>query len=322
MPGRVAVERAEMRSHDLGEVHELLCRRYVDHRPRILGRPDEFLFSSASAWAGGLTVDHLFYGATMAITADPFDTVVVVSMLDGRLDVTAGDAHHRIGRGGTLMYLPGVPLDVRMDRMRYQVLQFPLTAAVQAASRSGIHPSDVRFDGMAPISPAANRHWLATMAYVSRLFAGPEPAAEHPLVLAAALEAASAATVATFPNTTMTMDYAGGPGRIGPASLRRAVAYIDAHAGQPITLEQIAAAAGVSVRGLQAVFRRHRDTTPMAYLRRVRMEGAHRDLVAGDPARGDTVAGIARRWGFAAPGRFAVEYRALFGRAPRRTLSD
>ena len=38
--------------------------------------------------------------------------------------------------------------------------------------------------------------------------------------------------------------------------------------------------------------------TPAQYLRRTRMDAAHRDLQDGDPARGDTVKGIAARWGF------------------------
>jgi AraC-like DNA-binding protein len=50
------------------------------------------------------------------------------------------------------------------------------------------------------------------------------------------------------------------------------------------------------------------------------MERAHRDLQAGDRAGGDTVASIALRWGFASPGRFAVEYRKVFGRSPGETL--
>ncbi|WP_372460725.1 helix-turn-helix domain-containing protein [Actinomycetospora endophytica] len=50
------------------------------------------------------------------------------------------------------------------------------------------------------------------------------------------------------------------------------------------------------------------------------MEGAHRDLEAADPTRGDTVGAIAARWGFAHPGRFAIDYRRSYGRSPGETL--
>ena len=164
------------------------------------------------------------------------------------------------------------------------------------------------------------RHWIATVNFLDRAFACPQPAVAHPLVPPGVVHALATAAVAVFPNTTMTVAYVPGAGRVAPAVVRRATACIDAHAAEPITLDDIAAAARVGVRGLQAAFARHGDIGPMGYLRRVRMERAHRDLQHGDPARGDTVAAIASRWGFAAPGRFAVEYRKRYGRPPSRTL--
>jgi transcriptional regulator GlxA family with amidase domain len=105
-----------------------------------------------------------------------------------------------------------------------------------------------------------------------------------------------------------------------PAVVRRAVEFIDANAHRPIALADIAEAARIGVRGLQSSFRQHRHETPVGYLRRVRMDGAHRDLVAGDPTLGDTVGGIAGRWSFKGAGRFAGEYRRIFGCSPGDTL--
>ena len=69
------------------------------------------------------------------------------------------------------------------------------------------------------------------------------------------LIAANALTV--FPNTTMTASHLSGPGRVAPAALRRAVAYLDDHAAQPVTLTDVAGAARVTPRALQAAFRQH-----------------------------------------------------------------
>jgi transcriptional regulator GlxA family with amidase domain len=63
----------------------------------------------------------------------------------------------------------------------------------------------------------------------------------------------------------------------------------------PITLADIARVARTSARAVQRAFARSYNTTPTAYLRRVRLERVHRDLRAGDPIHGDTVAGIATR---------------------------
>ena len=109
-------------------------------------------------------------------------------------------------------------------------------------------------------------------------------------------------------------------GRDLPAVMRRAVEFIHSNARRAIDLYEIAEAAGIGERGLQAGFRKHLDQTPMGYLRNVRLQGAHRDLVAGDPARGDTVAGIAQGWGFTHPGRFSALYRHAFADSPSATL--
>ncbi len=71
---------------------------------------------------------------------------------------------------------------------------------------------------------------------------------------------------------------------------------------------------------MQHAFARHLDASPMSYLQRVRLEQAHRDLQVADPAAGDTVAAIARRWGFAKPGHFASIYRRRYGVLPSHTL--
>jgi transcriptional regulator GlxA family with amidase domain len=67
------------------------------------------------------------------------------------------------------------------------------------------------------------------------------------------------------------------------------------------------------------MFRRHLDCTPMQYVRTVRLNHAHRDLQAGNRMT-VTVAGIARRWGFAHTGRFAASYRSAYGQSPHATL--
>ena len=66
-----------------------------------------------------------------------------------------------------------------------------------------------------------------------------------------------------------------------PGTLRRAIAFIDAHCDQDIGLADVARAACVTPRGVQLAFRRHLDTTPTAYLRTVRLAQAHRQLQPG-----------------------------------------
>ena len=102
---------------------------------------------------------------------------------------------------------------------------------------------------------------------------------------------------------------------------RRARAFVDDHAAEPISVNDVAAAASLSVPQLDEAVRGHSTTGADATgeLRRARLAGAHRDLLAGDPTTGDPGRDVALRWGFA-PHNFARVYRETFGQAPRETL--
>jgi AraC-like DNA-binding protein len=104
---------------------------------------------------------------------------------------------------------------------------------------------------------------------------------------------------------------------------RRAVTtardFIEANLPDRLTLGAVAAAAGVSVRTLQASFRSELRTTPTSYIRSRRLDRAHGDLSdPGSPAA--TVTDVATRWGITHLGRFAADYRTRYGETPSQTL--
>jgi transcriptional regulator GlxA family with amidase domain len=96
--------------------------------------------------------------------------------------------------------------------------------------------------------------------------------------------------------------------------VRRVEQFIEGHARDAIVLADLTGVAGVSTRALQAGFRRFRDTTPMAYLRAIRLELARADLAK--VGRLGSVAAVAHAFGFAHVGRFARDYQARFGELP------
>ncbi|EME55021.1 AraC family transcriptional regulator [Amycolatopsis decaplanina] len=105
-----------------------------------------------------------------------------------------------------------------------------------------------------------------------------------------------------------------------PRAVRRAMAYCEEHAGEPVSVADMAAAARVSLRTLQARFRIDFGATPAAYLRRVRLDRVHQDLLRiADGSASGTVAEVATRWGFTHLSRFAAYYREAYGQVPSRT---
>ncbi len=104
-----------------------------------------------------------------------------------------------------------------------------------------------------------------------------------------------------------------------PAHVRRVVDYIQANAHLPLRLADLVEISGVGARALQTGFRQFRATTPVRYLRDVRLERAHADL-RRESVGTTTVTEIALRWGFGSLGRFAKAYRSAFGERPSETL--
>ncbi|WP_232663864.1 AraC family transcriptional regulator [Pseudonocardia sp. TRM90224] len=104
-------------------------------------------------------------------------------------------------------------------------------------------------------------------------------------------------------------------------SLRRALAFCEEHAHEPISVADMAAAAGLGVRQLQRGFQAELGVGPMAHLSRVRLDHAHQDLRAVGQGRATgTVTEIAYRWGFYHLSRFAERYRRTYGCTPSQTL--
>lgn len=92
--------------------------------------------------------------------------------------------------------------------------------------------------------------------------------------------------------------------------------YMAARLGAPVSSEDLAKAAGVSIRALNALCQRHYLTTPMELLRRLRLEAVHRHLKV-DPE--SPIGDVALRFGFGHLGRFSAYYRERFAELPHET---
>lgn len=104
-----------------------------------------------------------------------------------------------------------------------------------------------------------------------------------------------------------------------PRHVRLAIDYIHAHANDALTLPRLANVAASTSRSLIRGFQKYKNCSPMAYVRNVRIERAHEELLHGCPDR-CSVTTIANRWGFYNPGRFARAYRERYGENPSDTL--
>jgi AraC-like DNA-binding protein len=311
----VPVRRFDQVTEDPEQAVEIIRATYAGIRTRVSAPQYPFCYEQHTATAGLLTMDAVTSAIDIDADCPPYDYLWVATGVRGQASFGVGTEQVQMGAGDTVAYPVGEPVTAVTSDADMRVLRLPVAPL---AARAGLAADTFRITAMTPTSTAMGRHVGATLHHLHRALQDPNTALAHPLVLAAAMDVVVPAVLAAFPPTGDPADIH--PRRILPSAVRRAVAVIDGHPDQPLTLADIAAATGVSVHALRYGFRRYLDTTPAGYLRRVRLTHAHQDLQAADPTHGDEVAAIARRWGFGDPLRFADYYRAAYGCLPSNTL--
>lgn len=265
--------------------------------------------------------DRNILGMTLDVTGDPRGLLVIGHLRSGLARYGTNGTERSYRPGDVFLAIqPGQPhVGHSIDIDTELTVIDPVLLSQVAATAPTRTPQPLRFTGCDPISAESARLWLNTCAYVRDTFLAVPGATAEPLVTASVERLLAAVALAVFPNNALTDPTTEDQRDANPAILRRAVAFIDEHAHEDITVAGIAAAGRVTVRAVQLAFRRHLETTPTAYLRRIRLDHAHRELATADPAL-NTVTAVAYRWGFSSPSRFAAYYRQVYGAHPSQTL--
>ena len=103
------------------------------------------------------------------------------------------------------------------------------------------------------------------------------------------------------------------------AVIARFVEFVTVNGHRRLSIRELCAATGATERTLRACCRARLGMMPNKYLRRHRLELARQALKTADPSK-TTVTRIAAEYGFSELGRFALEYRILFGELPSASL--
>lgn len=264
---------------------------------------------------GSVTVDEMAFDGRVHCASQGNDSVIVIQPRQGVLTVDG----EPVPAGDTpILIAEGLPCLLQADAARFTVVTVAATLLRRLLSeRNTPPPGQIHFLSRYPRSEAGARAWHRALEYLD----GSLPSAEtvnQPLVLAAAAQSLAAAMFECFASTTRVGHDLLLTAKVSPA-LRDALSFIEHHAADGIRPRDVAAAVRLTPRAVQHLFRRHLNTTPTEYLRRIRLHRAHQDLLGADRST-STVAQIAQRCGFAHPGRFAVLYRETYGRSPRASL--
>jgi len=107
-------------------------------------------------------------------------------------------------------------------------------------------------------------------------------------------------------------------GNCRPAYIRRLQEYIYENSQLPITLEDLSRLAGVTSRTLHNAFRRYYNSTPMEYVRSVKVQKVHEELMNADADI--KITELLTRYSIYNFGRFARLYRTRYGYLPSETI--
>jgi len=288
---------------------------------RVTGARDGYLYQHSRTDGGLFALDDVRLPLDMGIWQEPLGSLIIVKIDAGRMERECGGVNERFLTGDVFVDAePSRPAIVRALGAEAQVAVLDLAVLAQVAAASPTRlAGPIRWTSYQPRSALAALQWQRTVTFLREVLAN-SGAAAQPLIRGNAARMLAATVLDTFPNTAIIDPTAQDRRDATSTTVRRAIAFIEQHPHADISVADIAAAANVSIRAVQFAFRRQLETTPMAYLRSVRLDRAHHELLATDPSHGATVTDIAARWGFYSNSRFAARYRGAYGVTPRHTL--
>lgn len=308
---------------DPEQAHALVAQAYASNQLCVSGSTADFRFGQRRHDLGEIRLDHFHNTMTTQYTMEPLGCLVVCRMVRGTMDIAVGGHEHRVGPGQVVLVAPpDRPYRTRVHGGHLELIGVDLSLLDRLVVADGESVSE-RVSGLtfSPLQPPAAAAWQRTVAHVSELATSRDAAASSPFVLSALGDLLAATLLATFDAAAEQNERSSAAKGFGAHdTVRRANAFLESNCGLDIGVTDIARSCHVSVRALQAAFRRELDTTPMARLRRIRLDRVHAELAAADPSAGHTVSAVAGRWGFANSSRCAAYYRAVYGVVPSVTL--
>lgn len=262
--------------------------------------------------AVGFAVDEISIRHRARVVARPRSGVMIGTALDATVHFGGGPETHP---GDSVLTDERRNWSAVVDTATIQVITVePWLLRKAADEQLYSHADPLKALLPHPSTAAFGEIWKHTVDYVVQTMAAGAP---RPLIDASGQVLAAAVLSCFGRPDAPTVPAAQDPAL--PLSLRRAMAFIAASARDEVGVQEIAGAVHLSPRAVQYLFRKHLGETPTEHLRRVRLQRAHLDLVAGHHST-TTVSEVARRWGFGHTGRFAVLYRETYGVSPHMTL--
>ncbi len=306
-----------MRTRNLEEAIDAVSKIYCDHTVEVTGPVDEIDAFLDVRYPTLQPLVSLSYSAPVKIDALNFSRLFLMMRCeDGAAETTQEHRSAAWRKGQTMPFSAGFDTQLWFDRAFVQrsVRLDTDKLELQCARWLG-HPLEqpLRF-ALRPFSDELEQIWQRTLSYLWVSETGGLPLAETAKV---AFDEYLLTLLLQHHPHNYSEEITETPASPVPSVVRRAERYITDNADSPITVSDVAAHLGVSLRTLQAGFRQWRNITPNAYLRAARLHLVRNELLHFDGEASVTT--VAMRHGFMHMGRFSAYYRESFGESPNIT---
>ncbi|MCI5076064.1 AraC family transcriptional regulator [Oricola sp.] len=308
-------------SNDLDEAREKVARVFCPHKLDVVGKGN--LRAEHNRVPGeNLSLNYLEYGAKTLISPGELQSFYLVQIpLNGHAAIACGpDRYYSSARAAAVLN-PQHPVSMIWEAGTRQVLVQIRREALNAHLEQllDMHANrPLAFEGALDISSGPGRSFRNLVLHlVSEIDTG-DSAFGAPGLMNRQIEHTLMTGLIEAHRNNYSHFLGRRPGSPAPRHLRLAESFIAANLDLPLTIEDIANAAGTTPRTLQLAFRQFRGTTPLAFWRDRRLACAHKALMTGQP--GTSVTDVATQWGFTHLGRFSQTYKARYGRSPSDTL--
>lgn len=313
-PGSLALA-----TRDIDHARQHLSRIFAAHRLVPAGRARSLDFRHYCAPLNALSLHGVQYGESVTVEAPALaDFYLLQFTVHGTCEIACGPQTTVLKPGSILVANPTRPYrkhwgpDCRQLIVR---IETGLLRRVLDDLLGRVPDRALEFD-LVPKCADEGGATLARFAeFICRDFDGPAILSQ-PWIRRSMADTLSRLLLATMPHSySEVLDR---PAELpAPRFIRRAEDFIRAHIGSDITIAEVSSAAGISTRTLHRGFRSFRDTTPLGFIKAVRLSAARRALLAGEQP---SVTEIAASCGLAHLGNFARDYRRQFGELPSETL--
>jgi AraC-like DNA-binding protein len=272
-----------------------------------------------------LSIGYLDLGgqATIRVADMPGYQIAVVVSGHSVSKWSGGHATTLTSPGSATVFRPGADVEQLWSRECAQ-LGIKIAPAVLAGELEHLLDrsigSPVEFARRLDLRDTSSQSWLSLVALLAREVGNQAGILAHRLPAAHLQHMLIEGLLLTQPhNYTDALRQDGGPA--SAAAVHESIDLMRSYPEWDWTTAALARATGVSARALQKAFAKSGELPPMTYLRNLRLHRVRAELADGSRARNSAaVTTAASRWGFVHLGRFAQQYRQLFGEPPSQTL--